>query len=75
MKNLIRKIQRSIGTILVVLMILGLVSLILGLPLMILWNWLVPTIFGLTKISFFQAVGLNFLCSIMFKSQDSKKED
>ena len=74
MKNLINKIQGSVGTVLVVLMILGFVSLLLGLPLMLLWNWLIPTIFGLTKISFFQAVGLNFLCSIMFKSQDNKKD-
>jgi hypothetical protein len=75
MKNLLTKIKSSLATILVVLAILFLVSLVLGLPLMLLWNWLIPTIFGLTKITFFQAVGLNFLCSIMFKNSENSKKD
>jgi fatty acid desaturase len=31
-----------------------------------LWNWLVPSIFGLQRISFWQAVGLLGLCWILF---------
>jgi hypothetical protein len=31
-----------------------------------LWNWLMPTIFGLQRISFWQAVGLLGLCWILF---------
>ena len=48
--------------------ILGVVALILGLPLMLLWNSLMPEIFGLTEITFWQAVGLNFLSSTLFKT-------
>jgi hypothetical protein len=33
---------------------------------MLLWNWLMPVIFGLSEISFWQAVGLNLLASILF---------
>jgi hypothetical protein len=33
---------------------------------MLLWNWLVPTIFGLTEISFWQALGLLALSHILF---------
>ncbi len=43
-------------------------SLLLGGPIWLLWNWLMPTIFGLTKITFYQAIGLNILSSILFKS-------
>ena len=46
--------------------IIALVALILGLPLMLLWNWLMPTIFGLPFITFGQAIGLNFLSAILF---------
>lgn len=35
---------------------------------MIFWNWLMPTIFGLTTIGFFQAWGLNVLSGLLFKS-------
>ena len=46
-------------------------AVLTGLPLMLLWDWLMPTIFGLTTITFWQAVGLAFLCSILFKSSAS----
>jgi type IV secretory pathway VirB2 component (pilin) len=75
MKNLGNKLKGGIATTLVVLGILLLVSLLLGLPLMLLWNWLMPMIFGLTKITFLQAVGLNFLSGILFKSNNSSNKD
>jgi hypothetical protein len=51
-----------------------LVALLLGVPLMILWNLLMPTIFGLPTIGFWQAVGLNFLASILFNKTTIKKD-
>lgn len=33
---------------------------------MLLWNWLVPTLFGWRQITFWQAVGLLALCRILF---------
>ncbi len=33
---------------------------------MVLWNWLMPELFGLAAISFWQAVGLLTLCKILF---------
>lgn len=33
---------------------------------MVLWNWLVTTIFALPAISFWQAAGLLVLCKILF---------
>lgn len=32
----------------------------------LLWNWLVPTIFGWRQITFWQALGLLALCRILF---------
>ncbi len=53
---------------LVVVLFLVFAALLMGLPLMWLWNWLMPELFGLKTIGFWQAVGLNFLSSILFKS-------
>lgn len=33
-----------------------------------LWNWLMPAIFGLTVINYWQALGLELLSSLLFKS-------
>lgn len=48
--------------------LIAVVIVLLGYPLMLLWNWLMPVIFGLPQITFWQAVGLNMLSSILFKS-------
>ena len=55
--------------------ILGIVCLFLGLPIMLLWNWLMPIIFGLGEITFWQAVGLNFLSSILFNRSTTTNKD
>ena len=41
--------------------------LLLGYPLMWLWNWLMPYLFGLPEITFIQAIGLNILTNILFR--------
>lgn len=42
-------------------------SLALAWPVQLLWNWLMPVIFGLPAISFWQSVGLMLLVSILFR--------
>jgi membrane protein required for beta-lactamase induction len=54
---------------------LVLVALILGLPLMLLWNWLMPTLFNLPTITFWQAVGLNLLSGILFNKTNYKSNE
>lgn len=39
---------------------------LLALPVMLLWNWLMPEIFGLMTINFFQALGLAILSCLLF---------
>ena len=33
---------------------------------MLLWNWLMPTLFGLIAISFWQALGILVFCRLLF---------
>ena len=61
-----------------VLLIVGLIvlaAILLALPLQLLWNWLMPTIFNLPMITFWQALGLNMLAGILFKSNINIKKD
>lgn len=37
-----------------------------GVCVMLLWNWLMPELFGLPLISFWRAAGLLLLCKILF---------
>ena len=37
-----------------------------SLVVMLLWNWLMPDVFGLTAISYWQALGLYVLCKLLF---------
>ena len=45
-----------------VIVFIGLLSLIV----MLLWNWLMPLIFGLGNISYIEAIGLLILSKILF---------
>jgi len=56
------------------LLILGL-GLLLSLPVMWLWNYVMPDVFGLNEITFFQSVAINVLSGLLFqKSSSSNKE-
>lgn len=57
--------------------LIGVYAIIMALPTMWLWNsCLVPAIEGINSIGFWQALGINVLCSILFKgSSSSKKND
>jgi hypothetical protein len=59
----------------ILLAIACLLCLILGLPLMLLWNWLMPIIFDLPTLTFWQAVGLNLLSSILFRTTITNKNN
>ncbi|RKQ50543.1 hypothetical protein BXY85_1559 [Roseivirga pacifica] len=53
----------------------GAVALFLfGSVIMLLWNWLMPEIFGLTTINFWQALGLFILSRILFSGMGGKKK-
>jgi hypothetical protein len=66
--------NNTIQTILTAILIVAVTAIILGLPLMWLWNWLMPTIFSLPEITFWQALGLNALATIFFKQSINTKK-
>jgi hypothetical protein len=49
------------------------ISLLMGFPIKWLWNWLMPNIFSLKEISFWQAVGLNLFAGIIFNRVTTSK--
>lgn len=62
---------KILGGLIGVLGLAALLALILGLPVMLLWNWLLPELFGFKQITFAQAIGVNLLSAILFKSSST----
>jgi hypothetical protein len=63
------KLSEIIGIFFIGLIAIAAISLLMALPTMWLWNTcLEPAVDGVNTISFWQALGLNFLFSILFKS-------
>jgi len=60
--------MKIIHDILLITGLLILACLLFGAPVMILWNLLMPDIFGLPEIGFWQACGLNMLSAILLRS-------
>jgi hypothetical protein len=60
--------NQKIENILTVVGILILACLLFGLPLQILWNLLMPELFRLPYITFWQACGLQLMAALLFKS-------
>lgn len=44
------------------------IAVLVSLPMMWLWNYVMPYMFGLREIDLWHAMGLAFLCQLMFKS-------
>ncbi len=59
--NFLRILKFPLLAMLFVAMLVG-----LGLVVMSLWNWLMPALFGLKLIGYWQAVGLIILSKILF---------
>ena len=55
--------------------LLFIVAAVMSLPVMLLWDWLMPSIFGLREITWFEAWGLLFLSGLLFKSHTTVKKD
>jgi len=76
-KMMSSKVDEVIPTILAFVLILALYAVLTAYPVMLLWNWVVPEIFGLPEIGFWQALGLQALSAFLFKNtsnSSSKKK-
>jgi hypothetical protein len=63
----------KIAYIMAILILIIAFIAVLGAVTMLLWNWLMPAIFGFTIITFWQALGINLLSMIIFKSPHVNK--
>lgn len=63
--------MKTVVKILLVLGTFALLALLMALPVMWLWNWLMPKIFGLITINFWEALGLCLLTSALFKGSSN----
>lgn len=65
-----------VGAVIVAFTII-IIALLIALPVMFLWNWVMPDIFGLTTINFKQALCLALLSRCLFTGcgRYTKKED
>ena len=67
--------MKGIEALLIVVGLLVLSAILLAIPTMLLWNWLLPHLFNVPTISLYEAVGINILSGILFKSNVSVKKD
>lgn len=76
MKNVITGLGLIIGGIFLVTLALFGVALILAIPVMLIWNWVIVDIFNLPEIGYWKAFGLYLLCGMLFKNLEinSKKD-
>ena len=62
----ISEIIGSIGCIIITIIAILPEVLMVWVPVYALWNWLCPSIFGLPKVTFMQALGLIALIKLLF---------
>lgn len=67
--------MKSIEAILLVIGLLILSALLLAIPTMLLWNALLPHLFDTPHINLYEALGINILSGILFKSNVNIKKD
>jgi hypothetical protein len=70
--TLLENILVFLGAAVGFLLVGAAIALFISIPVWLLWNWLVPVIFGLTKITLLQALGLVMLSGILFKTPNFK---
>ena len=63
-----------IGT-LVVIGAIVLIGLLLTIPTYFLWNWIMPDVFGMNKITMIQALGITMLSGILFSNKTGSSKD
>ena len=54
-----------LGILLISVSMFFVIGMILSIPLCLLWNWLMPFIFGLPKLNLLQTFGLSVLVSLL----------
>ena len=58
-------ISPTLGILFISAIMFFVVGLVLSIPLCLLWNWLMPFIFGLPKLNLLQTFGLSVMISLL----------
>ena len=58
-------VSPTLGILLISAIMFFVVGMVLSIPLCLLWNWLMPFIFGLPKLNLLQTFGLSILISLL----------
>lgn len=66
--------MKAFNNLVEVFVALFLIAAMMSLPVMLLWDWLMPKIFGLPEITWFQAWGLLWLTGILFRPSVFRKD-
>ena len=64
--------MKSILTFIATITLVVVLGLLIAFPVMWLWNYVMPDIFGLPTIVFWQAFALHALCSLLMKDTGAK---
>ena len=66
--------MEKVGIFVSAIALLFVACFILAWPVQLLWNYsLVGAVDGINPITFWQALGINFLCGILFRNNNSNK--
>lgn len=63
--------MKTSALIISLVLFIAVFALLFSLPVWLLWNLLMPDLFDLKPITWLQALGLNILSGLLFKSQTS----
>ena len=68
---MLKDVSELIGLAVIGVVFIVVIAVFTALPVMYMWNYLMPVLFGLKEIDFTQALILSALCSTLFKSSPS----
>ncbi len=70
-----RKILKIVGGVIAGIAIAVALSFVIGVIVMLLWNWLMPELFGLGTINYWQGFGLVLFIKLLFSNGGSHNEN
>ena len=69
-----KEVTEILTCIILGLLVVAVSSMIVGLVVWLLWNAVIPTLFGLPTLTYVQAFLLTWLCSCLFKATATSKK-
>jgi hypothetical protein len=73
-QKIVEEIVKAVGLVVIAVAAGCAIALLTAWPVMLLWNAIIPGMFGLKLISFVDALYLSLLCGFLFKSSSSSSK-